>query len=104
MSGPIIKFPFQLGDFGRVYKYGIAAIEDPAKVYIPIDLLSLIQTKTGVITNEPWWAVKRSPEPPYTKNWETSYEPWEAIAQGTFKDVIRKQIIEMLNLIEGIDL
>jgi hypothetical protein len=99
-----VDIAFQLADNGKFLNYGLATIKDPEKVQIPLELRQALELRFKTKTNEAWWPVKIKPEPPYNKNWAISFEPWQAIEDGTMKNLIRKYLNEMILLIGDTEL
>jgi len=96
---------FQMQEYGRAgMVYGLCAFEDMTKTQIPEKLRMVLNPLVGIFDKSQWWVVQRDFEPPYKNNWETSYEPWQGIANGDLVNSIKAKINEMILLLGDINL
>ncbi len=92
-----ICFSFQ--EYNKYFFYGIITNNDPDKKPIPIILREKLESLLGIKSKNQWWPILIPMESPYNQNWEKTFEPWEAIANGTMKDIIKRKLFEMIDLI-----
>lgn len=97
-----IGFSFQ--NFYKDFYYGIVVKENPVQKPIPLKLKEDIESLVGVKSKNSWWPIMLSLESPYNQNWEKSFEPWEAIANGKMKAMIKRKLFEMIKLIGDLKL
>jgi hypothetical protein len=92
-----ICFSFQ--EYSKYLIYGICTEEDPIERPIPLELRSKLESLVGVKSKNIWWPIQMDMEAPFNQNWAKTFEPWKAIANGNMKNIIKKNLLEIINLI-----
>lgn len=95
----------QLQEYGKVgLIYGIATKKDLKTDPIPNDLKAKLESINADFSRTNWWPIEKDFEYPFKENWESSYEPWEGIRNGTLIASMRLKIHEMIKLIGDLKL
>jgi len=97
-----ICFSFQ--EYCKYFIYGVIVNEDPNQILVPVELKAQLESLTGVKSKNIWWPILINMESPYNQDWDKIFEPWEAIANGEMKNIVRRKLSEMMNLIGDLQL
>lgn len=95
---------FQFQEYGRELIYGVATNEDMRTQSLSDELKDELFRRGGSVHKTNWWPIFRTFEEPYNKDWTTSYEPWEALANGSMIQSIKAKVNEMIDLIGDLKL
>ena len=91
-----ICFSFQ--EYSKYLIYGIC-MEDPDKNPLPLELEIELESLVGIKSKNIWWPILMDMETPFNLNWAKTFEPSRAIANGDMKNIIKKNLLGIINLI-----
>ncbi|HVX01512.1 MAG TPA: PD-(D/E)XK nuclease family protein, partial [Candidatus Babeliaceae bacterium] len=99
-----LNIGFQFQEYFTSFIYGLCRLQDPNETLLPLEIKERVDSLSGMVSKpNAWWPIQFYLESPYDKNWNTAFEPWQALHDGSFKDVIRRKLTHMLNLTNGLE-